>query len=450
MGAPHQLARPAGGEEQPEHPAAEGRQQSSRTRLIAVFGGAQLFIALGALIRVPITSSAIGVAGLGSVVAVSAIVPLLLIPGAGLRLTSRTLMAEAEGLGAGQVELRRLARDGCRLGRRIGAVLLVVLAPLAFANPLRLPDGWWMVGAVIATIGLSALALDGMWWWGTIEAFGRADLPNILVIGVTILGTVAAYVLSLSSSSVAAFALLAALTSTVPLIAMSAVGRRLTRLGIGGTAGDSGRDWRINTNVRRFSLRAGVEALTRGTDPIIINLVVSASAVGVYSVAQRLGLGISLVAGALIPKFMADAARRRGRGTVGDLADVRRLMAQQGGIAGALAVGFVVLAPFVAELLAGEDARGPLRLYFAIALLGVLMAVETPLSATMTGPRALKSATLIGGIAGGVNLVLSVVLAFAIGMTGPVLASIAATLAIIVAQYRFLAREPGVLAERTA
>lgn len=396
--------------------------------VVSAFMFAQASVAVAALLRIPFTVDAIGLSGLGTVAMISAAVPFLLIPGAGLLATARTLVAESIA-GDRAAATRSLCKAGGRLARRSGLSLGVVSIVAWTLLRLRLGATSDVDYAIVCGVVLCALSLDGMWWWGAADGMGRPQTPSVIVGVFAWFGCVAALGLWTVGAPTGAFALVSVASSTGPAIAMSFAGRLLLR---GMLARDSPNletsslESHLRRSLKFFSLKGLADSLTRGIDPLIVGSIVGGGAAGGYIVAQRLSMPITLVAVALLPRFVATSAYERVAGVASHGLTVRGTARSQALVATVLAVPFVLFGPWVARLFASSALDAPMSLYFGLAILGVLWSYEVPLSSVLVGPDALHRLVAATCTAGLVNLVASVFLTGIIGAAGPVYGSVLA------------------------
>ena len=427
---------------------ARSRFTRSRfTHLIASYGLAQLSIALGAILRIPLTVGAIGVGGLGTVLVVGAVVPLLLIPGVGLRSAARTLFAE--DFARGGQRLRRTNRQGVVLTRRVATPLAAFTLCLVPLDLLHLGSDRGLTAVQVITVLLGVASLDGLWFWGALEALDKAHVPNLGTLCVTIGGLVAVACLAAWGAPLELFVLANVATSTLPFLVASIVGRRcVAKALIDVVEHDEQPVDGLLAATMNYSVRGLANAITRGSEPLVVNGFLAASAVGVFTLAQRFGIGIALVSVAILPRLAAQSAQRRSQGSGRTYAEVTRLMRRTMIFSLVPTACYLGLVTPVVRMMAGPEAVGPPALYLTIALASLLLAVESPLEASLSGGVSLRSTRWALLSSATVTLAISLCATYLFGVAGPAIGAIAGLLLLMAQELRIL-RKLEVTGDRT-
>ncbi len=412
-------------------PNAPSGNLMSRRRIVASlasFGGTQGTIAVCSFVRLPFLIHALGESGFGLNVVISGLIPVLLTPPVGLRLSARTIVSEAMGSATSGAEASRMASVR-RLALRVAVIQAAVTIPLAFLLPLHT----WLGGGTsvgphelglsfAVTAALCAICARGGADVGALEAHGRVVVVNVLIAVQTAVGVVVILVASRFTSSFLFYATLNTLTSTAhyyvaPLIYRSP-GRRSAR---------RERDEALDQAVRRSSFLGATQSAaplaTRALDPFVIGPIQGANALAVYGLAQRLSMVTTFVPQAVVPLFAAHTARRRGAGSPETLRRITVACLLVGGLAAASGGVLVVVGPRLASFLTRHEFTLSRGVLLAFLLSGVAQSALIVVSAAASSPTGLMVGLRLDSAFSAANIALSVILCFHLGIAGPVYAS---------------------------
>jgi len=166
-------------------------------------------------------------------------------------------------------------------------------------------------------------------------------------------------------------------------------------------------------------------AVSYTSDNIVIAQVLGAAAVAVYAVPQKLFSFVSMLLNiGMAPTWpaYAEAATR------GDAAWVRKAfrysMCISLGIAVPICTALALLGPWIIRVAVGKTLHAPKQLLWALAVWGIIAAASFPMSMLLNGLEALRAQTLIAIVASTINLGLSIVLTYRLGVIGVCLGSI--------------------------
>ncbi len=395
----------------------------------ASFGGMQALIAVSAFVRIPFVVTALGTGGYGLNTLVGNTAPVLLATAAGLRIASRTIVAEQ--IGAGSPALIDLTK---RTMRRIGwrALLwqLLLTLPLSWILPFYL----WFHGTGITSMtqlqvsmflasAMCGFAIVGAVAWGGLEAHGRTALVNGFGAVVTVAGLVLTVVAVQFTKSFVVFAVLNTFTTVGPLYLCPLFYRFERR--------------RFNTEpkLRRAALKLSflgtIQSVpplaTRALDPFVIGAVLGPIAVSSYGVAQRLSLVSTMLPVALVPVVGARLARSRGSRSGLTRKSVFAIAAGFGAVSLILGAILCGIGPWMVHLLARGNFGADRGVFVAFLILGVTFSVQLGLSSAVTGPGAMRFSVYADTVCMAINVALSIWWVHLFGIVGPIYGSAVGT-----------------------
>ena len=198
----------------------------------------------------------------------------------------------------------------------------------------------------------------------------------------------------------------------------------------------------VRVNSGRFLFGATATLLAAGLAPFVIGSLLGAEEAGSYAVAARLAVIVTLVPVSLTPLLWNRQARLRSAAD-GQPHGLRRLLTLSVGVGVVMAVGFAILGPPLGHLLGARDVPAPRALYVAFAVYGVVVFVQAPLTAALSGPLGARFMSRTTAVAAVAAVVASVPATLLLGVSGPVWAVVAAFGAVSVAWIRHLRQQGG-------
>lgn len=373
-----------------------------------------MIVAGAAAVRLPILYRTIGPAQLGVVAALSAVVPILLVPTAGVRAAARAVTSRSLGdprarlpIPLGLVTLWSAVAAGCPL-----LALTRLFGDSATTTEVAVALGMAGGGSCIALLGAAS--------WGHFESTGRFRVTNASIALCSALGLLLTLLLRDAAHPVPVHTAIAVFSASAPFALVACAdlyGSRRSGSSVGVAAGFGGRLTGLE------SLRAVPPLATRVTDPLFLSALVSQSAVADYSIALRTMLLASLPFNASLPVWAAEGSRRTtelGRRS----AVLRRALLING--LGSVLVGvlFAIVGPTFVEALTGSPTSRPLCLLLAGTI--PLQAVTGTFTAVLVGRGTSGAMLRLESLGMALNVVLSFYFSISIGLVGPALASVLA------------------------
>jgi hypothetical protein len=415
---------------------------------IKVFGSyafTQGVVFVTSVARIPLVVAAVGSSGYGVAVAITSIQAwVILIIGSVTHLTQVSIsedLGRQDMVGVSQTiaEMRHKAYRLMFILILAGLVLALALPWSQLLHSNGISSTLTIKLTIFATMVIVASASPGAVYLGVLNAEKRVALTQSFpAIGaVTSLAvTAVGWAMHLG---IAAFVIAPAVAASIPFWVGWILGRRAFR----SVAVVEDADARVPTRSskaralrpRDFLILTGVAApplFSTGLDPLVLSVSRGPGAVAVYGLATRLSLLVLMLPSALYPLYWTTFSRLRAeRDLRGIFALYRKELILLISGTSALGVLYIAIGPSVADILSDGKVGSPLVLYVSLAVLGLLAAVQSVTLPLLAGTRtAPKTALLVFGLIIP-NEALSYVLARAVGPTGPILASIVATLVLL-------------------
>jgi len=425
-------------------------RRARRHTHIKVFGSyafSQGVVFVTSVGRIPLVVAAVGSSGYGVAVAITSIqVWITLIIGSVTHLTQVSIsedLGRQDMVGVTQTiaEMRHKAYRLMFVLTLAGLVLALALPWSQLLHSNGVSSALTIRLAIAATMFIVASGSPGAVYLGVLNAERKVALTQSFpAIGaVTSLAvTAVGWALHLG---IAAFVIAPAVAASIPFWVAWILGRRAFRSVAVVSVEDA--DARMPTRSskaralrpRDFLILTGVAApplFSTGLDPLVLSVSRGPGAVAVYGLATRLSLLVLMLPAALYPLYWTTFSRLRAeRDLRGIFALYRKELILLISGTSALGVLYIAVGPFVADILSDGKVGRPLVLYVSLAVLGLLAAIQSVTLPLLAGTRtAPKTALLVFGLIIP-NEALSYVLARAVGPTGPILASIVATLVLL-------------------
>lgn len=408
----------------------EGRARAARVRqgltsawtvTLLAYGLSQVVVLAGAVVRIPLITHALGETGYGRFVVVTSLWPVVQLLAHGLSSTARVVVAERPGRAGGT--MRVLRRTGTKEGAAL-LVLSVLLAPVLAA--LVGPGFAWSV----LWVGVAAMVtLPVAGHQGLLEGSGRTAVTHLTLATTTVVG-LPALVLALGLRQDLTTVVAA---SMVGFVAPYLTARLLTRWLVPRLETPGGEDEGLLLTGLNGAMTAWAlsNVLVYVFDPVILMVTTGEAAAGQYGLASRVtGLvtAVPVALGGLLTVWLSRARARGG-------ADVRRKILLSTAVftlAGTLLAAFcIVVGPAVGDLLSRGSVGTPQALYTWLGIYGGLTCASSPLVAAWAAPRAAAVRGRVGLVLGVVNVGASWVLAMALGLVGPVVATVACNAVVV-------------------
>jgi O-antigen/teichoic acid export membrane protein len=436
------------------------RQISRHThfRVVSSFAISQ-GVAFGtSLARIPLIVAAIGPDGYGVAVAVTSLQAWVVL--VVISVMHLTQVSVAEDLGrddfAGAIEtvskMRQRARQLVLLLGVTGVVLAVALPWSDLLHAKNVSSTLALKAGICASVWLLASGAPGAVYLGVMNAERRVALTQSFPGIGAVLGLAVTAIGWAMHLGLFAFVMAPAIAACAPFWLAQIMGRKsLSEMAARRDAEDGQLPTKRSPSARPLRPRdllimsgAGAPPLySTGLDPIILSVSTGPAAVAAYGLASRIGLLVVMLPSALYPLYWANFSRLRAAGDIPRIwqAYRRELFLV---VAGTTLLGVLLVAggPTVAGLLSAGKIASPILLYCSVAVLGILAAVQTVTLPLLGGTRtAPKVAALVFGLIIP-NEALSYVLSRTLGASGPILASIAASLVLLGACWFLLRQDP--------
>lgn len=393
---------------------------------VAGAGLAQLTVVGAAAIRLPMLYRTIGPSQLGTVAALTAVVPVLLVPTAGVRVASRATSSLEDS-------------PATRLPLPLGLIacwgVLAFLCPLLAFTGLFGNSGRGDLAVALAIAGLgSCCALLGAPSWGHLEARGRFRVPNVSVAACSLLSLGLTVLLRRADHAVVTHTSISVLSACGPFL-----------LVLGFDLATSGRSastlttrWFLGGRLSHLeALRAVPPLATRVTDPLFLSALVSQASVADYSLALRAMLLASFPFGATLPFWASEATKRSA--VQGGREQTLRMALLMNGVGSVVAGGLFWFfgGPVVGALTGTSWNRW---LFFLLAVTVPLQAVTSTCTAVVVGTTTSAPMLRLEAVGLVINVSLTLGLTAYLGVVGPALATVFALVLVACLQSVFVAR----------
>lgn len=385
---------------------------------VGAFGVAQLIVMVGAFVRIPLITDAIGAVGYGLFIVITSVNPVVSVLAGGLAGAARVSTA-SHPCSTGAIT-RRLRWFGLVEMLALSTIALLV----AFAGA-QLYDPVVMI-ALGASIFSVSLLLPLAPYSGALEAHNRTALAHLSLAMNTLVGVPLLIVGLLLEQSILVVVVATGLGLLAPVIVNLLLVRRLTpyRHTLSADVPES-----VNgENLRRLSMSmtgwSVANLMVYAFDALIVAAAVGVVAAGEYGLAGRIVILVTVVPEALGNLLTVHFTQLRlsGRSTL--LA--RRIMMVSAILAGlgvALGTAFSIWGPWLANLLSNGKVDAPSLMYVMFGVYGAITASTQAFLSACAAPGIAKMRARIGIIGGLVNIALSYPFALWLGPAGPVAAS---------------------------
>jgi hypothetical protein len=435
-------------------------------RVIGSYSISQGVVFSTSIARIPLVISAIGSDGYGVALAIASLQPWILVVVGSV--TNLVRVSVAENLGRNDIagalddiaKMRRRARQLLLLLVALGVVLALALPWSQLLHAQKVSDAFALRTAICASVWLLASATPGAMYLGVLHAERKVALTQSFP-GI-------AAVLSLAVTAIAwamhlglfAFVVAPAIAACSPywfaqIWGHNAIQALAARKDSGAILAESIENpFERQLRPRDLLIMSGVAApplFSTGLDPIVLSISTGPAVVAAYGIANRLGLLVVMLQSALYPLYWANFARLRATGDIRRIRETYRkelLLLVAGTVI--LGIVFVVTGPWAAKILGGGKVARPMLLYWSVALLSILSAIQTVTLPLFGGTRTAPKVAILVFALVIPNEVASYVLSRAVGAAGPILASIAAALILLGICFAIFKRDPQCLVDYPA
>lgn len=394
---------------------------------VAAYGVTQAVLALGAFLRIPVLVETLGPDGYGAIIVVTSAWTIANVLADGLSQTSRVLVAEDRQRDWAQNGILKVVGGAARieaaflLATAVGAVLALEAVGV-FEKQGHLDNAWpWIIVAAGATVALVLAP-----YRGALEGHQRVVAVNISGVANVLIGLPLLLIL-LRLWPTFQSAVAATVVGVVsPYVICAIMARRS-----GGRMGRPGRSDRRGVahalhSSSVMTLWAFANVMVYAFDPVIVGGILGLRAAGEYGLASRvmtLGVVVPLALGGLLTSKVATWRATGDRALVqGRLRSTTFLFAACGLLT---SVASGALGPILGQLVGGNSVGTPRQLYWWLATFGFLVTASAPLMAACAGPALSRLRAVSAVIQGLAIVVLSFLLTPALGVSGPVIASVA-------------------------
>jgi O-antigen/teichoic acid export membrane protein len=392
------------------------------------FTAAMAILGISAIARIPLAARAVGSSCYGEVLTVGGAIPILLAPLAGLRGATR---ARAFLAGEKPTSYPSLAA-ALRVSRRwvVVNILLASIGIRVLWNIGRLPScpatsDFSARSMMISLFALAAVAIPCGSLWGEEEARGRAHVFNVHVGLAAIAGLILVVFANSGREAVALVFLGTNLTSIAPYLSMGAWS--LLRPFPRDPQQERSIDPERSTPIRTagFTSRAYADAFVRGSDPLVVGLILGGRAAAGYNTIMRFSQLLIAPQGGLATYYSRRIARMSRSGDARSILPGMRRLAAFAGLGG-LCAGLLLLlvgTPLTSRLL-GHQVEAPRSLLLVFALLMPALCIHFVVGlAVASSEFAFRLLPVVVGVALA-NISLSVLLTKSIGAIGAAVASL--------------------------
>lgn len=421
--------------------AASSRPTTRRAILtVGAFGLAQFIVLLGAFVRIPLITGAIGASGYGLFVVITSVNPIVNVLAGGLGGASRVSVSNfPESTGS---IVRHLRRYGT-VATLIVATVAVLLA--TFGARFFDPAVGLALGVSIFTV---SLVLPFSPYSGALEAHGHTALAHLTLTANTVVGVPLLICGLALTESLLAVVIATALGLLAPLVLNVVLVRRLTPYmrtleahvpeAVGGESLQ-----RLSTSMTGWSL---ANLLVYAFDALIVAGASGVTAAGEYGLAARIVILVTVVPEALGNLLVVHFTHLRAQGQrVLLVKRLKLISAVLGGIGVTLGLAFAVGGPFLARLLSRGELEAPTLLYVMFGLFGAITASTQAFLSACSSPGMAPSRAKVGIAWGAANIALSIPMAMWLGPAGPVAASIVCITGIAVCLITIAIKRPALL-----
>lgn len=407
---------------------------------VAAFGIAQFVVMLGAFVRIPLITAAIGGEGYGLFVVITSVNPIVSVLAGGLTGSARVSISSApQSTGAITQRLRRFGVIETLLVSALG--LLVALAGAQIFDP-----------TVMISLGVSIFAVSLMLplspYMGALEAHGRTALAHLCLAANTVVGVPLLIVGLRLEQSILVVVIAAGLGLLAPLVVAYLLVRRLTpyrqtrHAKVPGSLSDENLR-RLSTSMTGWSL---ANLMVYAFDALIVASAAGVTAAGQYGLAARIVILVTVVPEALGNLLIVNFTRLR----LSNQRDALRrrlllLSALLGGIGLVLGLLFAIWGPLLADLLSNGEVAAPPLLYVWFGVYGAITASTQAFLSACSAPGVAPRRARVGIIGGVANIALSYPFALWLGPAGPVAASALCITGIALALLWHVLRTPDLL-----
>lgn len=404
---------------------------------VGAYGIAQFIVMVGAFIRIPLITDAVGAVGYGLFVVITSVNPVVAVLASGLAGAARVSIAShPDSTGAITRRLRRFGMVEMLVVSTIG--LVVALAGAQIFDPVVMIS----LGASIFSV---SLLLPFAPYSGALEAHDRTALAHLSLAANTIIGVPLLIVGLLLEQSILVVVIATGLGLLAPLLLVMVFVRRLTpyrrTLQAEVPASVDGENLRrLSTAMTGWSV---ANLMVYAFDALIIAATVGVVAAGEYGLAARIAILVTVVPEALGNLLTVQFTHLRESGQRSLL--VRRIImvsALLGGMGIVLGTAFAIWGPWLAKLLSGGEVAAPELLYVMFGVYGAITASTQAFLSACAAPGIAKVRARVGITGGLINIALSYPFALWLGPAGPVAVSAVCISGIAVALIVYAMKHP--------
>jgi len=401
--------------------ARTGAQQLWLQTLIA-FGFSQFVILLGAFVRIPLITGALGATGYGLFVIITSVNPVMSMLAGGLSGAARISVADHPSTAA------RVIRRLRTFGFREALVLTLTGVTIAIVGRYFMPPE----AAVALAISISAVSmiLPLAAYQGALEGFGRTALTHLTLAANTIVG-VPLLILGLMVSETLPMVVFAtALGTATPFVVCAIAVRWGTPYRHQPRSGHEPDGEVVRLDLRQLSgSMTGwslANLLVYVADAATLGIVVGASAAAEYGLGWRILVLVTAFPEALgnlltvyFAKMRSDPERRSGI-----MRSLLLLTAIFFAVGGLLGSACAIWGPAIGGLLSNGEVQTPVLLYISLGVFGAITSTTAPLLAACASQGLVSLRARVGVAFGIVNVALSIPLAAWLGSAGPIISSV--------------------------
>ncbi|MGB7447936.1 MAG: hypothetical protein WA892_02295 [Ornithinimicrobium sp.] len=403
--------------------ARTGAQQLWLHTLIA-FGFSQFVILLGAFVRIPLITGALGATGYGLFVIITSVNPVMSMLAGGLSGAARISVADHPNTAA------RVIRRLRTFGFVEALVLTLIGATIAVVGRYFMPSE----AAVALAISISAVSmiLPLAAYEGALEGFGRTALAHLTLAANTVVGVPLLIVGLMVSESLPMVVFATALGTATPFLVAALAVRWGTPYRHQRRSKEDQNDdtSEVNLDLRQLSgSMTGwslANLLVYVADAATLGIVVGASAAAEYGLGWRILVLVTAVPEALgslltvyFAKMRSDPEKRGGI--------VRSLLVLTGvfsAVGAVLGSACALWGPAIGGLLSNGEVQTPALLYISLGVFGAITSTTAPLLAACAAHGLVSLRARVGVVLGVINVGLSVPLAAWLGSAGPIISSV--------------------------
>lgn len=389
---------------------------------LATYGLAQVVIAGGAFIRIPLLIFFLGPSGYGTIIMVSGIAILVTAITDAIAQAARVEMAES--LERKYILLDSYNRIAATIMIMISIVFLIVIIILGFVGS-GMTD---MIAAFCCMLGCSLGILGGP-SRGLLEAQGLTARVNSFQLSTTIGGLPLLLLILLIWPSTATAGIATGIGMSLPAI-FCLIAAKKQRKKFSKRTGDYFVSIRQmsnspkSKNILNMLTWTWANTLNYAFDAAIVGVIIGTVAAGEFGLASRVMTLAMMLSLGLNPLITTTVSKWRSQGNLKTytqkIIKMSLVMALIGTI---LSVVGVALGPFIAEVLSGGEVVADQNLFIALGAFSILSATTSPLMAAFSGRGGVKFRSYASVISGCLNFILSIVLTITIGISGPAIAS---------------------------